>query len=65
MAVTYKDSTPKPQTAKRNIKIDCVTIEDGQLCDEEGNIVGRLADALPSGVEDFTLKITVVLPEEE
>ena len=65
MAVTYKDTEPKPQVAKRNIKIDGVSIENNQLIDEEGNIANRLADILPNGVDEFTLKITIVLPDED
>ncbi len=63
--VTFKDTEKKVSTPKRNIKIDAVSIEDGQLCDEEGSIVERLADILPNGVDEFTLKISIVLPDEE
>ena len=62
--VSYKDTEKKMTTPKRTIKVDCVSIEDGVLCDEDGAIAERIADALPNGVEEFTLKITINLPEE-
>lgn len=62
--VTYKDNKPKPQVAKRMIKVDCVSIEDGVFKDEDGNIAQRVADALPQGVDEFVLKIQTVLNEE-
>ena len=61
---TYKDSEAKMSIPKRNIKIENVSVEDGQLCDEEGNIAERIAKVLPDGVDEFTVKIAIVLPEE-
>ena len=61
---TYKDSPPKPQVAKRNIKVDCVSIEGNKLVDENGPIAPEIAKVLPAGVTDFTIKITIELPDE-
>lgn len=63
--ITYKDTQPKITTPKRNIKVEGVSISNGYLVDENGSIADRIKDALPSGVEDFTIKIQVLLPEED
>lgn len=63
--VTYKDTVKKTTTPKRNIKVDCVSIEDGYLVDENGNIAQGIKESLPPGVEEFTIKISVNLPDED
>ena len=63
--ITYKDTERKTSTPKRHIKIEAVSVEGDQLCDEEGNIAQRLADALPEGVEEFTIKVSINLPDDE
>lgn len=63
MAVTYKDSEKRISAPKRSIKIDCVSVDGDYLVDEEGNIASRISDALPSGVEEFTMKVVIELPD--
>lgn len=62
---TYKDTQKKISDAKRTIKVDCVSVEDGRLVDENGPIAQAIADALPAGVEEFTIRIQVPIQEEE
>lgn len=62
--INYKDTEAKLSTPKRNIKIEGVSVEDGQLCDEEGNIAERIGKIIPDGVDEFTVKISIVLPDE-
>ncbi len=63
--ITVKDAPGRVSKPKRNITIDGVTVEDGQLVDEMGNIAEAVADALPDGATTFTIKITIDLPEDE
>lgn len=58
-----KDVEPKMSARKKNITISGVMIEDEQLVDEEGSIVGRLAEKLPEGINMFDLKISIEIPE--
>jgi hypothetical protein len=48
----------------RNITIDGVRIEGGKLVDEAGDIVSALAETLPDGVDEFTIKIKIELTDE-
>lgn len=64
MAVEVKDTESKVTVAKRNITIKDVSIKDGVLADEEGNIVSRLIDATKDFVDTFTIKISFEIPEE-
>ena len=64
MALDFKDSVAKKTTAKRNIKITNVKINNGFLEDEEGNIANRLEDALLPDMNCFDIKITFDLPED-
>ena len=59
-----KDNPSKKTSGKRSITIDSVSIEDGILVDENGSIVDGIAENLPEGVDEFTIKIQVLLPEE-
>lgn len=59
-----KDLESKPTVPKRTITVDCVSVEDGKLVDENGPIAPEIAKVLPEGVEEFVVKITVALPEE-
>lgn len=63
--VKYKDSVARVTPGSRNIVVDGVRIEDGKLMDETGDIASALANTLPEGVEEFTIKIKIELPEEE
>lgn len=63
--VKFKDSAPRTTTGSRNITVEGVRIEGGKLVDESGDIVSALADSLPDGVEEFTMKIKIELPDEE
>lgn len=60
-----KDNPSKKTDGKRSITINSVSIEDGILVDENGSIADGIAENLPDGVEEFTIKIQVLLPEEE
>jgi hypothetical protein len=63
--VTYKDTEKKTTSPKRNIKIEGVRVDGDYLTDECGNIASAVKEVLPPGVEEFTIKITLELPEEE
>lgn len=63
--VKFKDSAPRTTPGSRNITVEGVRIEGGKLVDESGDIVSALADSLPNGVEEFTIKIKIELPDEE
>ena len=60
-----KNNPSKTTESKRSITISSVSIEDGQLVDENGSIVEGIAENLPDGVDEFTIKIQVVIPDEE
>ena len=62
--VKFKDSATKVTPGSRNITVDGVRIENGKLVDEDGDIVNALANSLPNGVDEFTIKIKVELPDE-
>lgn len=63
--VDFKDVEKKVSQGKRNIKITGVSIIDGQLCDEDGSIIDRLADVIPNGVDSFDLKISIILEDDD
>ncbi len=52
----------KTTPAKKNITISGVKIENNTLIDEDGSIMNKLADEM--GNEEFTIKISLELPEE-
>ena len=60
-----KNNPSKTTESKRSITISSVSIDDGQLVDENGSIVEGIAENLPDGVDEFTIKIQVVIPDEE
>ena len=62
--IKFKDSASRVTPGSRNITIDGVRIEDGKLVDEAGDIVSALAETLPDGVDEFTMKIKIELPDE-
>lgn len=64
MAISCKDTEAKLSTPKRNIKIEGVSVEENMLCDEEGNIAERLKAIIPDGVDEFTVKISIVLDDD-
>lgn len=63
--VKYKDTASKVTPGSRSITIEGVHIEGTHLMDEDGDITAALASALPEGVEEFTIKIKLGLPEED
>lgn len=63
--VKYKDTASKVTPGSRNITIEGVHIDGTHLMDEDGDITAALASALPEGVEEFTIKIKIGLPEED
>ena len=63
--VSYKDSAKRVTSPKRTIKVDNVRVEGGKLTDEAGDIVEAIAESLPDGVEEFTIRIQVDLPGDE
>ncbi len=65
MALTWKDTESKKTAAKRSIKITNVSINNGELHDEEGSIGERLEELLPANMDAFDLKITFELPDED
>lgn len=62
--IKFKDSASRVTPGSRNITIDGVRIEGGKLVDEAGDIVSALAETLPDGVDEFTIKIKIELPDE-
>lgn len=62
--ITVKDSESKVTAAKRNITIKNVRIENNVLVDEDGAIAAAIAAKLPENVEEFTIKISIELPDE-
>lgn len=62
--IKFKDSAARVTPGSRNITIDGVRIEGGKLVDEAGDIVSALAETLPDGVDEFTMKIKIELPDE-
>jgi len=62
--IKFKDSVSRVTPGSRNITIDGVRIEGGKLVDEAGDIVSALAETLPDGVDEFTIKIKIELPDE-
>lgn len=63
--IKVKDTEAKMSVPKRTITVTGVSIEDGVLVDESGEIVYLIEERLPEGVEVFDIKITVELPEED
>lgn len=63
--ITFKDSQKKINNPKRSIKIENVSVEGNQLADENGNIAKAIKEVLPDGVEEFTIRISIELPDEE
>lgn len=57
-----KEVESKVTPAKKNITISGVKIENNTLVDEDGSIMSKLADEM--GNEEFTIKISLELPEE-
>ena len=62
--IKFKDSASRVTPGSRNITIDGVRIEGGKLVDEAGDIVSALAETLPDGVDEFTIKIKIELSDE-
>lgn len=60
--VKFKDSVARVTPGSRNITVDGVRIENNRLVDESGDIIAALASSLPDGVDEFTIKIKVELP---
>lgn len=57
-----KEVESKVTPAKKNITISGVKIENNTLVDEDGSIMSKLANEM--GNEEFTIKISLELPEE-
>lgn len=60
---SVKTIEPKKQSRKKSITISGVSIKDNTLVDEDGSIVSKLAEEM--GNEEFTIKITIPLPDED
>lgn len=60
-----KDTESKMSEAKRTITVDNVYVDEDRLCDEEGSIAQGILQNLPEGIDMFTIKITVKLPEDD
>lgn len=63
--ITVKDSESKVTTAKRSITIKNVSIDNNILIDEDGAIAPAIAEKLPKNVNEFTIKISIDLLEED
>ena len=62
--IKFKDSVARVTPGSRNITVEGVYIDNGKLVDEEGDIVNAIAESLPKGIDEFTIKIKVELPDE-
>lgn len=60
---SVKTIEPKKPSRKKSITISGVSIKDNTLVDEDGSIVSKLAEEM--GNEEFTIKITIPLPDED
>lgn len=58
-----KEVDSKITPAKKNITISGVKIDGSTLVDEDGSIVDKLADEI--GNDEFTIKISIELPDED
>lgn len=63
--IKVKNTEKKTTVPKRNITISNVSIVDGKFVDEDGDIISRLIDDLPNPDEEFTIKISIELDDEE
>lgn len=63
--IKSKDSNPAPSIPKRTITASNVSIKGNSFVDEDGDIIERIKKKFPEGVEEFTVKITLELPENE
>ena len=63
--IKVKNTEKKTTVPKRNITISNVYIVDGKFVDEDGDIINRLIDDLPNPDEEFTIKISIELDDEE
>lgn len=63
--IKVKNTEKKTTVPKRNITISNVSIVDGKFVDEDGDIINRLIDDLPNPDEEFTIKISIELDDEE
>lgn len=64
--IDVKVSEPKKTSAKKVISVKEVFIKDGMLTDRFGeDILESISNELPEGVEEFSFKITIELPEED
>lgn len=63
--IKVKDTESKKTSPKRNITISGVSIVDNKFYDESGEIVEGVLDALPDPSTEFTIKISIELPDED
>ena len=63
--IKVKNTEKKTTVPKRNITISNVSIVDGKFVDEDGDIISRLISDLPNPDEEFTIKISIELDDEE
>lgn len=60
--VKMKDTAEKVTAASRKITITGVSIVDGQFIDENGSIADRVAESIPSGIDNFDISIKINFP---
>ena len=63
--IKVKDVESKQTEAKRNITISGVSVINNELVDEDGNIANAILEKLPDGVNEFDIKISIILPSDE
>lgn len=65
MGIKITEIEEKVTSAKKNITIKDVYVQELNFVDETGNITDQVISAIPKGIETVSFKITVELPSEE
>ncbi len=61
--VQVKDIEPKVSNAKKNITIKDVVVKELRFVDETGDVTNQVLEAIPSGIDTITVKISIKLPD--
>lgn len=57
--VQVKDVAPKTSNAKKNITIKGAKVDKLIFYDETGNVTQEVLDAIPDGIKELTVKISI------
>ena len=61
--VQIKDIESKISNAKKNITIKDAVVKELRFVDETGDVTNQVLEAIPSGIDTITVKISVELPD--